>query len=100
MSATLASDRRSEVNAARREAERQRPAGARAAPRSAPRINLSVNLGPMVRFEVQGETCADIVDALDGFERLNQVVDAMFSDLAERVYPEAAAEPANDTEAA
>jgi hypothetical protein len=79
------------VNAERREARRDLAA---AADGGGARINLSVSLGPMVRFEVQGETCADIVHALDGFERLNQVVDAMFSDLAERVYPRASAEAA------
>lgn len=52
------------------------------------RINLSIRLGPMVHFEVQGESCQEIAKALDGFERLNQTVDAMFSDLARRVYPE------------
>ena len=57
-----------------------------------PRINLSIRLGPMVHFEVQGESCQEIAKALDGFERLNQTVDAMFSDLAKRVYPEGAAE--------
>ena len=53
-----------------------------------PRINLSVRLGPMVHFEVQGENCQEIAKALEGFEQLNQTVDAMFSDLAGRVYPE------------
>lgn len=52
------------------------------------RINLSIRLGPMVHFEVQGESCQEIARALDGFECLNQTVDAMFSDLARRVYPE------------
>lgn len=53
-----------------------------------PRINISIRLGPMVHFEVQGENCEEIVKALVGFERLNQTVDAMFSDLGRRVYPE------------
>ena len=53
-----------------------------------PRINLSIRLGPMVHFDVQGESCQEIARALEGFERLNEVVDAMFSDLARRVYPE------------
>ncbi|MDA8051274.1 MAG: hypothetical protein M0002_14945 [Rhodospirillales bacterium] len=52
------------------------------------RINLSIRLGPMVHFEVQGQNCEEIAKALDGFERLNQTVDAMFTDLARRVYPE------------
>jgi hypothetical protein len=53
-----------------------------------PRINLSIRLGPMVHFEVQGENCTQVADALTGFERLNQIVETMFSDLAERVYPD------------
>ena len=53
-----------------------------------PRINLSIRLGPMVHFEVQGENCVQVAEALEGFEQLNAIVDAMFSDLAARVYPD------------
>ncbi len=49
---------------------------------------LSIRLGPMVHFEVQGENCTQVAEALQGFEQLNAIVDAMFSDLAARVYPE------------
>lgn len=49
---------------------------------------LRVRLGPLVFFEVEGENCREIIDALEGFEELNCKVDAMCSDLAERVYPE------------
>lgn len=52
------------------------------------RINLSIRLGPMVHFEVQGQDCGEIAKALEGFQQLNETVDAMFSDLARRVYPE------------
>jgi len=52
------------------------------------RINLSIRLGPMVHFEVQGQDCEEIAKALEGFQQLNETVDAMFSDLARRVYPE------------
>ena len=51
-----------------------------------PRINLSIRLGPMVHFEVQGENCTQVAEALQGFEKLNLVVEAMFSDLDGRVY--------------
>ena len=51
-------------------------------------ITLSVRLGPLVRFEIEGDTCSEITEALDGFDELNKRVDAMCSDLAERVYPE------------
>ncbi|HUO97654.1 MAG TPA: hypothetical protein VMU01_03255 [Rhizomicrobium sp.] len=53
------------------------------------RINLSLQLGPMVRIDIQGENCPEITEALKGFEHLNRTVDAMFSDLAQRVFPDA-----------
>lgn len=49
---------------------------------------LRIRLGPLVHFEVEGDSCKEIAHALEGFENLNKTVDAMFSDLAERVYPE------------
>ena len=52
-----------------------------------PRINLTIRLGPMVHFEMQGESCKELVLALEGFDQLNSIVDSMFSDLAQRVYP-------------
>ncbi len=54
------------------------------------RMTLRIRLGPLVFFEVEGENCQEISKALDGFEKLNKTVDEMFSDLAERVYPEGA----------
>lgn len=53
------------------------------------RINLSLQLGPMVRIDIEGNNCPEIAEALRGFEDLNQTVDAMFSDLAKRVFPDA-----------
>jgi hypothetical protein len=58
-----------------------------------PRINLTIRLGPMVHFEMQGESCKELVAALDGFDQLNSMVDSMFSDLAQRVYPEGDGRP-------
>ena len=52
------------------------------------RINLSLQLGPMVRIDIEGENCSEITEALRGFEHLNKSVDAMFSDLAKRVFPD------------
>lgn len=52
------------------------------------RITMSIRLGPMVRFQVEGQSCREISEALQGFEKLNNTVDDMFSDLAERVFPE------------
>ncbi len=49
---------------------------------------MSIRLGPMVHFRVEGESCTEISQALLGFEELNKTVDEMFSDLAERVYPD------------
>jgi hypothetical protein len=51
-------------------------------------ITLTIRLGPMVSFQVEGRNCTEINAALRGFEQLNRTVDAMFSDLAKRVYPE------------
>jgi len=51
-------------------------------------LTLTIRLGPMVSFEVEGRNCTEINAALKGFEHLNRTVDAMFSDLAKRVYPD------------
>jgi hypothetical protein len=53
-----------------------------------PNINLQIRLGPMVRFDISGESCAEITEALKGFEQLNKTVESMFSDLADKVYPD------------
>ncbi len=52
------------------------------------RIYLSIRIGPMVHFTVQGETCTQVAEALSGFEELNDIVDRMFTDLSARVYPD------------
>ena len=54
---------------------------------------MSLQLGPMVKIDIEGDNCPEITAALRGFEQLNQTVDAMFSDLAKRVYPETDHEP-------
>ena len=51
-------------------------------------ITMTIRLGPMVSFQIEGRNCAEITAALKGFEHLNRTVDAMFSDLAKRVYPD------------
>lgn len=58
-----------------------------------PKIYMSLQLGPMVKIDIQGDNCSEISNALHGFEQLNKTVDAMFSDLAKRVYPETDHEP-------
>jgi hypothetical protein len=50
-------------------------------------MTLRIRLGPLVSFEVEGDNCSELADALGDFDRLNKTVDAMCSDLAERVYP-------------
>jgi len=51
-------------------------------------MSLKIRLGPLVSLEVHGDNCEEIRASLEGFEQLNQQVDAMCSDLAERMYPE------------
>jgi hypothetical protein len=51
-------------------------------------ITLTVRLGPLVLLKVNGGSCHDIAKALEGHEHLNEQVNAMCSNLAERVYPE------------
>jgi hypothetical protein len=52
------------------------------------RVTLKIRLGPFVSFEIDGESCKGIAESLEGFEELNARVDAMCSDLVERVYPD------------
>jgi len=49
---------------------------------------LRIKLGPFVSFEIEGANCEEICQSLKGFEKLNERIDAMCSDLAERVYPD------------
>ena len=53
-----------------------------------PRIVITLHLGPMVKIDIEGASCSEITEALAGFERLNETVDGMFSDLAQRVFPD------------
>jgi len=51
-------------------------------------ITLTIRLGPLVSLKVTGQSCQELAEALEGYDHLNHRVDAMCSDLAERVYPE------------
>lgn len=51
-------------------------------------ITLKVRFGPLVSFEVTGQNCKEIFEALKGYEELNRQLDSMCSDLAGRIYPE------------
>jgi hypothetical protein len=53
-----------------------------------PRISMSLQLGPMVKINIEGNNCREITEALQDFDKLNRTVDDMFSDLAKRVFPE------------
>jgi hypothetical protein len=53
-----------------------------------PRIVITLHLGPMVKIDIEGSSCPEIAEALEGFEKLNDTVDNMFSDLARRVFPD------------
>lgn len=55
-----------------------------------PRIVITLHLGPMVKIDIEGASCPEIAEALAGFEKLNETVDSMFSDLARRVFPDGA----------
>lgn len=51
-------------------------------------ITLSIRLGPLVALRITGQNCHELAKALEGYEHLNKHVDALCSDLAERLYPE------------
>jgi hypothetical protein len=51
-------------------------------------ITLSIRLGPLVSLKITGQNCQELAKALEGHEHLNKHVDALCSDLAERICPE------------
>lgn len=51
-------------------------------------ISLKIRFGPLVSFEVTGQNCKEIFEALKGYEELNRQLDSMCTDLAARIYPE------------
>jgi hypothetical protein len=57
---------------------------------------MSMRIGPMVHIEIEGPNCTEIANALEGFDQLNKTVDLMFSDLAERVYPDDEIKPEDE----
>ena len=60
-------------------------------------IVLKIRLGPLVSLEVEGQDCGEISAALEGYEKLNNILGELCGDLAERVYPEGM-EPEEETE--
>jgi hypothetical protein len=63
-------------------------------------MSLKISLGPLVSFSVEGENCRELAAALEGFDDLNETIDAMCSDLAERVYPDGVPPKTEDEEGA
>ena len=59
---------------------------------------LRIKLGPFVSFEIEGANCEEICQCLKGFEKLNERVDSMCSDLVERLYPDGLATEATTGE--
>jgi hypothetical protein len=50
-------------------------------------IVFKVQLGPMVVIQIEGHTCKEISEALEGYERLNKQIEGMCGGLADKVYP-------------
>lgn len=51
-------------------------------------IVLKVKLGPLVSLDIHGNSCKEIMAALEGYKELNHHINEMCSDLADKVYPE------------
>ncbi len=54
-------------------------------------ITLKMQIGPMVVIQIEGHSCHEISEALEGYERLNHQVEHMCTRLAEAAYPESPA---------
>jgi hypothetical protein len=50
-------------------------------------LTLKIRLGPLVSLEVEGDNCDEIIEALKGHQKLNEEIDSLCGDLAERIYP-------------
>jgi hypothetical protein len=51
-------------------------------------ITFKMQIGPMVVIQIEGHSCHEISEALEGYERLNHQVEHLCSRLAEAAYPE------------
>jgi hypothetical protein len=54
-------------------------------------IILKMQIGPLVSIQIEGQTCHEISEALEGHEHLNRQLEHMCSTLAEATYPETTA---------
>jgi hypothetical protein len=51
-------------------------------------VSIKIRLGPMAEITAHGETCEEITKRLEGWGQLNETVEKLSVDLAERMYPE------------
>jgi hypothetical protein len=51
-------------------------------------ISMKVQIGPMVSLQIDGHSCKEISEALEGWERLNHQLEGLCGGLAENAYPE------------
>jgi hypothetical protein len=51
-------------------------------------VTFRIRVGPWVFFQIDGPNCKEVASAMDGYEDLNKKIDAMFSDLAQKIYPD------------
>ena len=51
-------------------------------------ITLKMQIGPMVIIQIDGHSCHEISEALEGYEKLNHQIEHLCSRLAEAAYPE------------
>ncbi len=51
-------------------------------------VSIRIRLGPMAEITAHGENCREIAEHLRGWEELNEQVERLCGDLAERMYPE------------
>lgn len=62
-------------------------------------VTMRIRVGPWVFFQIDGPNCKEVAAAMDGYEDLNNKLEAMFSDLAQRIYPEGLDYAAQEAEA-
>ncbi len=51
-------------------------------------VSITIRLGPMAEITAHGQNCQEIAKQLDGWQKLNEKVEKLSADLAEKMYPE------------
>ena len=51
-------------------------------------VSITIRLGPMAEITAHGQNCQEIAKQLDGWQKLNDKVEKLSADLAQRMYPE------------